>query len=195
MSDDFWATPPEEARDLDRLFRGLEFRPRESLEPELTGRSRTSGEPDPAPRRRWITPLAAACVLGAAAVAGWYERRVTTVDWCCGDLDGGGIADDGIVVMARRDESIRRLALYEDRDRSRSLSAADIVRFERGAAIALAGNLPPQSVTLRHCCADYDGGGPPDDGILVVGVPPDTVLMVGLYERRKGAPESRALLR
>ena len=28
-------------------------------------------------------------------------------------------------------------------------------------------------VTIEHCCLDFDGGGPADDGLLVLGVPPD----------------------
>ncbi len=47
-------------------------------------------------------------------------------------------------------------------------------------------------VTREHCCVDFDGGGPADDGVLVIGVPPDRVLMAAIYERERrpaaGAP-------
>jgi len=29
---------------------------------------------------------------------------------------------------------------------------------------------------------DFDGGGPEDDGLLVIGVPPDKVLMAAIYQ-------------
>ena len=43
-------------------------------------------------------------------------------------------------------------------------------------------------VTTRHCCIDLDGGGPSDDALLVIGVPPDRVVMAAIYEER---PENR----
>ena len=39
-------------------------------------------------------------------------------------------------------------------------------------------------VTLERCCLDFDGGGPADDGLLVIGVPPDRVVMAAIFERR-----------
>jgi hypothetical protein len=41
-------------------------------------------------------------------------------------------------------------------------------------------------VTIEHCCLDFDGGGPADDGLVVIGVPPDRVVMAAIYERRPG---------
>jgi hypothetical protein len=38
--------------------------------------------------------------------------------------------------------------------------------------------------TFRHCCLDYDGGGPPDDGILVIAAPPDRIHAAAIYELR-----------
>jgi hypothetical protein len=43
-------------------------------------------------------------------------------------------------------------------------------------------------VTREHCCVDFDGGGPADDGVLIIGVPPDRVLMAAIYERERPAP-------
>ncbi len=44
--------------------------------------------------------------------------------------------------------------------------------------------MPAGAVAMDHCCLDYDAGGPSDDGILLVGVPPDRVLLATLYEDR-----------
>jgi hypothetical protein len=41
-------------------------------------------------------------------------------------------------------------------------------------------------VTIEHCCLDFDGGGPADDGLVVLGVPPDRVVMAAIYERPAG---------
>jgi hypothetical protein len=51
------------------------------------------------------------------------------------------------------------------------------------------------AVAIEHCCIDFDGGGPNDDGLLVVGVPPDRVLMAAIYETGAGARTDRWLLR
>lgn len=52
-----------------------------------------------------------------------------TIDRCCFDLDGGGLADDGLRVLAADGESIRRVSLYEDLDGSRTLTPGDLVRY------------------------------------------------------------------
>ena len=36
--------------------------------------------------------------------------------------------------------------------------------------------------TTEFCCLDYDGGGPNDDALLVVGQPPDRITMAAIYE-------------
>lgn len=36
-------------------------------------------------------------------------------------------------------------------------------------------------------CLDYDTGGYEDDGIFVVGVPPDRILLAAVYEDRDGS--------
>ena len=48
-------------------------------------------------------------------------------------------------------------------------------------------------VTIEHCCLDFDGGGPADDGLLVIGVPPDRVVMAAIYERTAGSRPPRRL--
>jgi hypothetical protein len=128
---------------------------------------------------------ALAAGLGAVALAGPTLTRhpEVTVDRCCWDLDGGGQADDGVRVVARRDAEVRRLWVYEDADHSGGLTGADVVRLERGAAPALTASGVPGLVTRERCCLDFDGGGPADDGVLVIGAPPDRIVMAAIFER------------
>jgi hypothetical protein len=105
-----------------------------------------------------------------------------TVDRCCYDLDGGGPADDGVLVLAQRDSKVHRLRIYEDLDASGNYTAADLVRLDRGEKPALLSSSGAGIVTTERCCLDFDGGGPDDDGLLVMGVPPNRVLMAAIYE-------------
>jgi hypothetical protein len=184
--------------DPERLLRELRFRPRESLGAEIAGRARR-GEvakggagrgrvPSPA----WRRGLAAAAVLalalgGGALLSGGGTVRV---DQCCRDLDGGHGADDGYVVEARG-RTIERLTLYEDLDGDGRLSAADRVRLVRGRAPSVA----PDSVhrAIRVCCADLDGEGTADDGLLVLHGADERVVLAGIFERdgRAGPPALR----
>ncbi|MEO8140951.1 MAG: hypothetical protein ABI742_14955, partial [Gemmatimonadota bacterium] len=108
----------------------------------------------------------------------------TTVDRCCQDLDGGGIEDDGLVVTAARGNAVKRLAIYEDRDGSRTYSVGDTLRFLRNGAPSVSSPVESGARTIEFCCLDYDGGGPNDDVLLVVGQPPDRITMAAIYERR-----------
>ena len=193
----------EDMRALDRALAGIRFRPRDGLGAELTARAARAGpgdregapgRPALAPRRR--LPLIAACLagLGIAAWAGW-SRTIVAVDRCCYDLDGGTERDDGVLVFARRNEEVRRVAVYEDRDGSRTYSEADVLRFSRGPVPTVLDPATADLVTRHHCCLDFDGGGPEDDGLLVLGVPPDRVMMVALYEESPGRGPSGRLLR
>ena len=189
--------PPDDLRDVDRALRAVRFEPRASLGPEIAGRAGRGESPRARPRRG-RRGLAAAMALAAGLAAVWIGlpllRRGSpvTVDRCCYDLDGGGAADDGIRVVAHRDAEVQRLWIYEDQDRSGGLTPGDVVRLERGGAPALAETGTGGLVTREHCCVDFDGGGPADDGVLVIGVPPDRVLMAAIYERERvaqpGAP-------
>jgi hypothetical protein len=187
MTDESRLPPALEA--LDRALGAVRFEPRGSLGAEILGRVRRGEAPAPGPRRphRILRPaLAAAAVLMLALGAALAMRRTepVTVDRCCYDLDGGGAADDGIRVVAERDGAVHRLQVYEDRDGSRGLSSGDFVRLDRGGAPAMRSDSPDGLVTTRHCCVDLDGGGPADDELLVIGVPPDRVVMAAIYERR-----------
>jgi hypothetical protein len=188
---------PDELRELDRSLAGIRFRPRHGLGAELAGRAARPEEPAASalPRRRArVAAVAGALVVLLATWMGW-NARVVTVDRCCYDLDGGSDHDDGVLVVVRRNHDVRRLAVYEDRDGSRSFTGGDQLRFSRGAEPTL---LDPQFahlVTFRHCCLDFDGGGSNDDGVLVVGVPPDRVMMAALYEETPGRTQSGWLLR
>jgi hypothetical protein len=124
--------------------------------------------------------------VGAAAgiallVRGSWGDAVT-VDRCCYDLDGGGAADDGVLILAQRDDRVHRLRIYEDLDASRSYTIGDLVRLDRGGKPAILTAGDDGVVTIKRCCLDFDGGGPDDDGLLVIGVPPDRVLMAAIYE-------------
>jgi hypothetical protein len=178
--------------DLERALGAVRFRPRESLEPELLGRVRR-GEAPAGPRAlsRMSAGLWTAGTAAAVALAGLRGDRAgaeVTVDRCCYDLDGGGAADDGVLLLAERDERVRRLRLYEDRDGSGGFTEADLIRLDRGAAPAIHGAAAAELVTIERCCLDFDGGGRDDDALLVVGVPPDRVVMAAIYERDAQGP-------
>ncbi len=136
--------------------------------------------------------IAAAALLIWWAGAGLWTGEETvgtgvgqvTLDHCCSDLDGGGEADDGVLIEAGEDESVLRLAIYEDSDGSGGYTPADIIRAGPDSPASTAGPLPRGSITLDHCCQDFDAGGPADDGILLVSVPPDRVLVAAVYEDR-----------
>ena len=105
------------------------------------------------------------------------------MDRCCYDLDGGGLADDGVRIVARRDADVRRLQVYEDSDGSGGLTPTDVVRLERAGEPALAAAGVEGLTTTERCCLDFDGGGVEDDGLLVLGVPPDRIVMAAIFER------------
>jgi hypothetical protein len=105
-----------------------------------------------------------------------------SIDRCCYDLDGGGNADDGVLVLAERDDRVHRLRIYEDLDGSGSYTASDLVRLDRGGKPSILSAGGDEVITTKRCCLDFDGGGPDDDGLLVIGVPPDRVLMAAIYE-------------
>ena len=57
------------------------------------------------------------------------------------------------------------------------------MRLDRGASPAMHRAATGGLVTIEHCCVDFDGGGPADDGLVIIGVPPDRVVMAAIYER------------
>jgi hypothetical protein len=181
---------PEDLSELDRKLRSVSFSPRASFEPELLGRLRRRDEPrggSPTRARRHLRSagLALFGVVAAAGVAvlvAGLRGDAVTVDRCCYDLDGGGAADDGVLVLAQRDDQVDRLRIYEDLDGSRSFTVGDLVRLDRGGRPAILSAGDDGVVTIKRCCLDFDGGGPDDDGLLVIGVPPDRVLMAAIYE-------------
>jgi hypothetical protein len=188
---------PDDLRDLDRLLKSVQFEPRASLGAEVVGRWHRGERVGAAAARSYsrITAFAGVLVLlGLGLFIFWLlvlrPLGVYTVDRCCQDLDGGGDADDGLVVVSRRGEAVHRLAVYEDLDGSGSFTPGDIVRFQRSGRMALAGPIEAGVRTTEFCCLDYDGGGPSDDALVILGVPPDRITMAAIYERRgpPGAP-------
>ncbi len=176
---------PGDLRELDQKLRSVHFRPRPSFEPELLRRLSRGDMPRHFPRARASRHLVAAAaliaVVGTLAFLG-TRGPIVSVDRCCFDLDGGGIADDGVVVRARRDSEVYRLRVYEDLDGSGSHTRGDLVRLDRGRTPAIEAGDLDGVITTRRCCVDFDGGGPEDDGLLLMGVPPDRVLMAAIYE-------------
>jgi hypothetical protein len=188
MSDDPRIPPELEA--LERSLEGIRFEPRLSLGFEIQGRIRRGEMPQghSRPRFSWQPRMllrVAAPLLLLAALA-FYLRPTASVvvDRCCYDLDGGGLQDDGVLIVAERDARVHRLQVYEDRDHSHRLSPGDVIRLDRGSALAMRTDAGEGLVITRHCCIDLDGGGPSDDALLVVGVPPDRVVMAAIYEER-----------
>lgn len=177
--------PPDGLHELDRQLAAVQFRPRASFGPELAGRLRRGERPrGGGPSHRWLVLGAAAAIVALiAGVTDLARTRDITVDRCCFDLDGGGTADDGVRIVARRDADVHRLWVYEDADHSGGLTPADVVRLERGRRPAFTEAGGAGLVTLERCCLDFDGGGPADDGLVVIGVPPDRVVMAAIYER------------
>jgi hypothetical protein len=76
--------------------------------------------------------------------------------------------------------------VYEDLDGSRDFSAGDLIRLDRGPAPVMQKALDGGLITTDHCCLDFDGGGYADDGLLVIGVPPNRVVMPAIYARPRG---------
>ncbi len=176
---------------MDRALGGVRFRPRASLGPEVLGRLRRGERSEDAVPPRGLRPafaaVAAALVLAAGTALALRAPGPVVVDRCCYDLDGGGDADDGVVVIGERDARVHQLRIYEDLDGSGTFTPGDLVRLDRGGSPAMHGAPADGLVTVEHCCLDFDGGGPADDGLLVIGVPPDRVVMAAIYERPAGA--------
>ena len=187
---------PPELEEMDRALRGVVFRPRASLGPEVLGRlrrgERSKGPVSPRRRGPALAAVAAALLLMTGVVLTLRAPGTVVVDRCCYDLDGGGDADDGVVVFAERDAKVHQLRIYEDLDGSGGFTSGDLVRFDRGGSPAMHEAAVKGLVTIEHCCLDFDGGGPPDDGLLVLGVPPDRVVMAAIYERPAGGSERPA---
>jgi hypothetical protein len=180
--------PPGELHELDHLLRRVRFVPRGSFGAELLGRMRRGEQPTlesgySALRRLWPASLLAGLAAILVVVLLAPEPRVT-VDRCCYDLDGGGTADDGTLIVAQRDGRVSQLSVYEDLDGSGSLTSADLVRFRRVGTPKPEQFIPEGLTRIRYCCQDLDGGGPADDGILVIATPPDRVHTAAIYELR-----------
>jgi len=185
-------------RDLDRLLHGIQFEPRGSLGAEIRGRWQRGERPRTSPPRRpgILAMAGTAALLGVGALVIWlvalHPAGQLTVDRCCQDLDGGGDADDGVVVVSRKGVTVQYLKIYEDLDRSGNFTEGDPVRFLRQGAPTLTG--PLEGVrTAEFCCLDYDGGGASDDALVVMGRPPDRISMAAIYER--GSMDQPAALR
>ncbi len=193
MNDDM--IPPPDLQDLDWDLRGIRFEPRASLGPEVLGRLRRGEQSkDTVSSRRHrpaLAALAASLVIAGGTVLILRSSDQVTIDRCCYDLDGGGDTDDGVTLVAERDAEVHRLRVYEDRDRSGTFSWGDVVRLDRGSTPVMHEGGSAGLVTTEHCCLDFDGGGSKDDALLVIGLPPDRVMMAAIYESRAGGNHRR----
>lgn len=180
---------PDELNRLDRMLRSVRFEPRASLGAEVVGRWRrreVRSSRRATSIRRMLGISGAVCFFVLGLLVFWAVAvrpgRPVTVDRCCQDLDGGGDSDDGLLVVTHNGQTVKRLAIYEDRDGSRSLTAGDAIRFQRAGRLEVTGPVAGAR-TVEFCCLDYDGGGPADDVLLVVGQPPDRISLAAIYER------------
>ncbi len=183
---------PEDDRsltDLDRTLARVRFTPRASLGPELVGRARTALAGLPRRMEWWRRTLGLASAVMLLGVGGLGVRslllgpaHLLTVDRCCQDLDGDGPADDGLLVVSDGGEGVRSLSIYEDQNHNGHYTPGDPIRFHRdGGDAGLAAPSGPMS-TRAFCCADYDGGGLEDDGLIVVAHDPGDIAMAAIFE-------------
>jgi hypothetical protein len=107
------------------------------------------------------------------------------VDRCCQDLDGGGLPDDGLLVVADASDQVERLMVYEDRDLSGSFSTGDSLRFARRGSLDTIGVPGPGLITSEFCCGDYDGDGPSDDALVIIHGRAG-IAMAAIYEHGHG---------
>jgi hypothetical protein len=102
------------------------------------------------------------------------------IDSCCQDLDGGGIGRRWLRARGARAAGQPPSAVRGP-GWQRTLSSADVVRFARGAVPALAGERDAR--TTRICCADLDGEGVADDGVLVMSEAGEAIVLAAVYEQ------------
>lgn len=133
----------DELRDLDLRASELLSRVNDAAPGDAGGRR---------PRRvRWplgIGAVAAALLLFYLSPArSPVGRGDGTNDVCCFDLDGGGRGDDGVFTRSSDGEVVECVILYDDIDRSRSLTLADIIRSVSGGDTCQtgAGAVPPSA--------------------------------------------------
>jgi hypothetical protein len=184
--------PPPELQELHRLLSSIHFRPRASLEPEVLGRWRRGEDPGHT-RRSWlrgalgVTGLAVLLTAGLFGImhAGFWPPQDHQVDRCCQDLDGGGLPDDGLLVVADASDQVERLMVYEDRDLSGSFSTGDSLRFARRGSLDTIGVPGPGLITSEFCCGDYDGDGPSDDALVIIHGRAG-IAMAAIYEHGHG---------
>jgi hypothetical protein len=64
-------------------------------------------------------------------------------DHCCDDRDGEGPSDDGLLVLTLTRENAGLAVIYEDLDRSSTLTAGDLIRL-------VSRTVPPAVTLERH---------------------------------------------
>ncbi|HXY30301.1 MAG TPA: zf-HC2 domain-containing protein [Gemmatimonadaceae bacterium] len=80
----------------------------------------------------WVSALAVVVVVAAMFAA---RPRLTEHiaggrrDVCCWNLDGGRGGDDGILTVSQPGEQVDCVIVYDDVDRSHSLTPGDVIRY------------------------------------------------------------------
>ncbi|HEX5635317.1 MAG TPA: hypothetical protein VFX50_18870 [Gemmatimonadales bacterium] len=174
---------PRDLAALDRELRATQFGPRASLGVEIAGRA-ARGEVPMGPRRREWRLVALLVLLGVALVGAGVThvlRWSATRDLCCGDLDGSAFVHDGVLVTTDWRGEIQRLVVYEDRDGTGSLSVGDVLYLDSPSTLQADPTLARAFTARTHCCADFDGQGEDDDGV-VVGVSDGKIVMATVFQ-------------
>jgi hypothetical protein len=79
-------------------------------------------------------------------------------DICCWDLDGGGRSDDGVMTLSSAGELLDCVVLYDDRDRSRSFTQGDAVRYiSRPESCAPLAGIDEDRIRLANLAMDMGG--------------------------------------
>lgn len=187
--------PPADLAALDAVLRSVRVEPRASLGPEIAGRvargerARAVGHGGTLVRRLAGAGIALALVVTGLVRWGYAPpldafAATVTVDRCCADLDGGGKADDGVLVETVAKHRVRRIMVYEEQDTDRAWSPGESVRFLRRGAPAMRDvQTSDPLVTREFCCTDLDGGDDLDDGLLVMTSPTGDVFLAALFDR------------
>jgi hypothetical protein len=198
---------PAELEALDAALRAIELKPRASLGPEIAGRLAAgegmrpaAGGGMPRPRVR-VAAAAAVLILATSLMWGGLEpgpdlrEETSTIDRCCQDLDGGGVADDGILVESIKGEKVSHLVVYEDQAHQGRWTPANVVRYERrGSSPAFRAPRPVAGMKVHQfCCGDYDGGTDHDDGVIVILSDSNDVLMAAVFTNESRTLENTIL--
>lgn len=193
---------PPELQDVDEELRRVRFTPRSGLEDDVLARLPASGdeerEPTPVPPvARGRGAVRAAAVLVLVAAMGLLARVGAGGDGgstapVAADRTGSA-PEDGFTLRWGSDARVVALGSGVTGERGSNGRGVRCGRIgdrlgcsgtEPGAAYFATARGP--AVLRDFCCLDYDGGGPPDDGIRVVAGQGEAVVDFWIYEDLDG---------